>query len=416
MKHDKPDFIKSYVQFIYVMKVLASHCNRNTITLKSQYIIVPNMKHCILILTSLFALFFISCNSQTASEIFYDENDYNTVREIQSFENKLFILGWHFIKEGATEKTTSILCLDTSLNKLWDKHYGNLKSDEEFKSFSITKDGSLFVAGSNNNLKSAILLKINQKGELIWRKEYNSINSFENLEIYNNNSIIIVGTKRFTDTDFLKDSSVIQKLDLQGNVIWTKPICPDLGLRFMKLTNDKIIFCTNAGFYSGGYPDSKLFCLDQNGQIAWTYNLDLKNTGIDKGVKAINLKIDNNNKDIYALCQSHNVYITTMSLFKFNLSGQKTDSYTIDLSTLKSKENNHDKYFLFTGLNINAYKQEPFQIVIRKDSQNNPYFSSASADNQLINFIELNHKTYIIANKGELEKHHSAWQVLKLDK
>lgn len=136
------------------------------------------IKQSIFILLFTFNFVFTSCNSQTKSKSFYDENNFNTTKQIKSFDNKLFILGQHFVKEDTVEHTTSILCLDTSLNKLWDRHYGNYNSDERFESFSIAKNGSIFIAGYNTNSKHALLLKIDQKGRLIWRKEFNSVNAF----------------------------------------------------------------------------------------------------------------------------------------------------------------------------------------------------------------------------------------------
>jgi len=371
------------------------------------------MKQITLILTSALSLFFASCNNQTASKIFYQENNYNTTKEIKSFDNKLFILGQHFTKEDTIQHTTTILCLDTSLKKLWDKHFGNVHSKERFESFSIGKDGNIYVGGYNENLKSALLLKINQKGEMIWRKKFNSINSFNNVEVYNDSFIIVAGTKHFSDAELIKDTSVIQKMDLNGTPVWTKSICLDNGIRFLKLANDKIMFCTN-GIYNSTYLNSKLFCLNQNGEIEWEYNLDLANTAIDNGVKAINLKIDNN-KEIYVLCQSHNMYNTAMTLFKFDLLGRKINTYKIDLANLPDKKNNKDRPFLVTGLNVSVFNKEPYQIIIRKDKQNNPFFSSTSANNQLIDFTELNNKIFTIANTGELDKHLSEWQISKLD-
>lgn len=369
------------------------------------------MKQITLILTSALYLFFVSCNSKTVSKTFYDENSFNTTKEIKSFENKLFILGQHFIKEDTIEHTTSILCLDTSLNKLWDRHYGSVNSDERFESFSITKDGNIFIAGYNSNSKSALLLKINQKGQMIWRKEFNSVNAFYNVAVYNENYLIVAGRKQFSNTGLYRDSSFIQKMDLNANVIWTKSICLTLPApNFLKLIDDKIIFCANTYFNNSYYPNGKLFCLNENGLTEWTYDLDVNSTAIDKGVNINNLKIDHNN-GIYVLCQSFGK--ADMALIKFSSSGQKINTYRANIETLKNNANNEDEVFLYTGLDLVADDKAPVTIIIKESSRNVPYFTSIDVDRQNIDFIKIKDKVYTIANEGELSNHYSNWLIEK---
>lgn len=359
-------------------------------------------------------LLLTSCYSQNVSKTFYEENENNTVKEIKYHNNKIFILGQHFTKNDTLLQTTSILCLDSYLNKLWDKNYGNQKLNERFVSFSVTKEGNLYVAGYNGKTKSALLLKINQLGEQIWKKEYNSLEKFDKIEIYNDSSIILLGYKHFSDTQLYQDSSVIVKMDLNGNTFWSKSITLGSYGGYIKIAKDKVIFCTNTSNYIGRYPDSKLFCINQNGQIDWTFNLDLKNTTIDNGVNAINLKIENK-KDIYILCKSHNMYNNSIVLFKFDTLGSLLNSIKIDFSKLPEKENSKDAVFLLSDFILNRNKEEPYQILLRKNKKNYPYFSSSIGNLHLIDFIETKNSIYSISNIS-LGKNYLAWHISKVKK
>ncbi|MFC0779506.1 hypothetical protein [Flavobacterium sp. HJSW_4] len=352
------------------------------------------------------------CNSQSNSRFFYDESNYNTTKEIKSFDNKLFVLGQHFLKKDSVQHVTSILCTDTALNKIWDKHLGNYDADERFESFSLDPDGNLFLSGYNGKQKSALLSKLSTTGELQWKKEFNNITSFNNLEIYNNNSLIIAGTKSFPNSAVTTDSTVISKTDFNGNILWTKTICPDIGLRFLKLLGDKIILCVNTTNSPVSFPISKLFCLNQNGEIEWSYDLDLKNTAIDFGVKSIKLKIVDD-QNILVLCQSHNSRNPILVLQKFDQSGKKISSYKVEHTELTKTENLNDKVVLLTGLSYFVYGKKPLQIILKEDEKKEPYFCLTETVDHLIDFVTINNERYLIANKLDLEKHFSKWQISK---
>lgn len=380
------------------------------------------MKQHILFLTILFSVICLSCNSQTQKAMFYDENNNNTTKEIKSYDNKLFILGQHFFEDGDIQRTSTILCIDTALNKIWDRHLGNYSTKERFEHFTIDNTGNIFITGYVEESKSTLLLKLNTKGEIIWRKEFKDLTSFNNVESYNDSSLIIAGAKRFSDTEIEQDSLYVQKLNYNGEIIWSTALCFKHIDAFLGLAKDKIIVCSNAGRYDpySYFPASKLICLNQDGTIDWTYDLNLTNTNIDKGVNALNMKILDN-ETIYVLCMSLNPYIGNMTLFNFSLAGEKRETILVDVSTLENIADNKDSLFLFTRKSLFRYDREKRkdveeQMIIRKDSKNTPYFTLTDAENSLVDFIELNNTIYMIGNNGDLANNYSRWVVLKENK
>ena len=368
-----------------------------------------------LFLTTIFSLtILISCTSQSSDGIFYDDNNTNRTKEIESFNNQLYLLGQHNFKENDIERTTSILCIDTSFKKIWDIHFGNNKTDERFENFTIDKQGNLYVTGHNSNSTSALLIKTNSSGQTIWKKEFKNIVSLNQIKLIDDKSIIVAGIKRFSETEIIRDSSFIQKIDSSGNAIWNTPICKDGGLRFLELSNDKIIFCLNAGAFNGQYPNSRLYCLTQNGKIEWSKDLDLTATGIDLGVKAINLKVDNTGT-INVLVQSHNSYSPKMQLVQYDTIGNKLKSILCDIQSLNTNNKVQDRIYLYTGLNLSTPKSSSNGLVIKKDNFGNFYFTLIPTDGKTIyhDFIELNNSFYIISDVVDNDKHTSKWKITK---
>jgi hypothetical protein len=370
-----------------------------------------------IVLFTLIASFVSACDSTSPGKTFYDENNYNTVKEIKSFNNQLFILGQHFSKEGSIQHTTSLLCLDTLLNRVWDKHLGDVNAKEWFESFSINSKGEIFLAGYNEQSKSALLLKLNVKGETAWRKEYAAVHAFTNIEVYNDTALIVAATKKYPVQTWTQDSCFIQKLDPNGNVVWTRTASIlNNPPGFLKMAKDKIIFFTNIGIDNNSpAPISKLICLDQSGNTDWVFNLTPTITEMTSGAKAINLKVAGNGQ-IYTLCQSNDM--RSMALLTFDLTGQQGKTYQPELANLPTDKMNgkDDDILMFTGFNVDLYKKDPIQVIVKKDKQQQPYFAATATGNQLIDLVTINNSVYKIANTGDLGNHLSAWQVIKTSK
>lgn len=236
---------------------------------------------------------------------------------------------------------------------------------------------------------------------------------FYNIEVYDDNSLIVAGSKHFSDTGLYQDSSFVQKMDLNANIIWTKQLCltPPTP-NFLKLVDGKIIFCATTNSDNSYYPNSKLFCLNGSGETEWGHKFYLSNAIIDKGVKAIKLKIQDS-KNIYVLCQSYGD--PHLELFKFDLSGRKINTYQANISGLKNNlaDKSKNRIFLYTGMVLAVDDKKPIKIVIKETSKNVPYFTTTDADQKFVDYARMNGKIYSIADEGELSRHYSNWLVEK---
>ena len=374
------------------------------------------MKQNLVIATIFILTILTSCKSQNSDGVFYDENNTNRTKEIQTFNNQLYVLGQHNFTDKNIERTTSILCIDTLFKKIWDIHFGDNKNDERFENFGMDKQGNLYITGHNSNSKSSLLIKTNSNGQTIWRKEFQNIVSLNQIKFINDTSIIVAGTNRFSETEIIRDSSFIQKIDSSGNTIWKTPICKDGGLRFLELSENKIIFCLNAGIFNGQYPNSKCFILNENGEIEKSVDLDQASTGIDLGVKVIQLKINKRNK-IAILCLSHNPRNLKMQLIQLDNNGNKFATLEYGDKNLNSNTKESDKLFMNSGMNISGGGKKPTTIVVKESNNGELYFTQLETDNKtsFTNSIELNNKIYTIGDINDFEKHTSKWKVTKTE-
>ena len=362
-------------------------------------------------------LIFLSCKSQNSDGVFYNENNTNRTKGILTYNNYLYILGQHNFTDKDVERTSTVLCIDTSFKKIWDIHLGDSKTDERFVNFAIDKQGNLYITGHNSITKSALLIKTNSTGQTIWRKEFKDINGLNEIKLINDTSIIVAGTYLSLNPEITRDIAFVQKIDSSGIVIWRTPISNDGGLRFLELLDGKIIFCLNAGIFNGFYPNSKFLILDQNGVIKNNIDLDLESTGIELGVKVVQLKITSRNK-IAILCHSHNNRNIKMQLIQFENNGNK-------LSTLKYGDKNQeiiyspdDKLFINSGLNISGEGIKASTIVINENKEQKLYFTQSDKfiKTKFTGSIILNNTLYTIGDIFDLEKNTAMWKVEKCNR
>jgi tetratricopeptide (TPR) repeat protein len=130
--------------------------------------------------------------------------------------------------DSPSNKNIYLVRCDASGNKIWDKHIGSSQTIEEAKAIMATKDGNFFVLGNSMNLNTKpneepnndiILLKINEKGELLWQKSYGTASNDEaNGFTSTEEGLVIVGATE----DKGRWDMYLLALDDQGNELWSK--------------------------------------------------------------------------------------------------------------------------------------------------------------------------------------------------
>jgi hypothetical protein len=362
-----------------------------------------------------FLILLNACNSKKNEKLFFDENNTNRTKEILAYNNDLYIIGQHNFTQNNIEKTSSVLCIDTNFNKKWEIHLGDNKTNERFQNFAIDKLGNLYITGNISSLNTSVIIKANTTGQIIWRKEFENINSLNQIKLLNDSSLIIAGTKRLSETDLLNDSSFIQKIDTNGNTIWKTPICKDIGLRFLEIQNTKIIFCLNAGIFNGVYPNSKLFILNENGVIEKAMDLDFATTGIDLGVKVLKLQINESN-EITILLNSYNNRNTNMQLVEYDMLGNYKRTIAFNPKNKVAESDLSDKLYLNTGLVVSGRGEKPATILLKQKINGEIYFTTEWETEKNFSFtgsILLKDKTYTIGDINNYEKFSAIWRISK---
>ncbi len=140
---------------------------------------------------------------------------------------------------------------------IWQKNFGNFINKNIIGADVITqtKDGNYFIVGSNNYY--TWLLKMDEQGDTLWTKQYQSL--------YNRFSVLIANISDGY-LIFSYQGSLVTKIDEQGNLIWTKNIPVTYGsIRICK--DEGYIFVSNYQVSAKVY--TKIQKLDKDLNFLW---------------------------------------------------------------------------------------------------------------------------------------------------
>lgn len=110
-------------------------------------------------------------------------------------------------------RVTYLIRLDENGDSLWSKSFGGELDQYGLGCFEYT-DGSIYSVSANrysSTFISAIIIKTDQEGNLIWKKNYDRespVHIGYKIQKLNDNNILLFG------------GSIISKIDTAGNVIW----------------------------------------------------------------------------------------------------------------------------------------------------------------------------------------------------
>ncbi|MCX8031113.1 MAG: hypothetical protein N3A59_06000 [Thermodesulfovibrionales bacterium] len=143
----------------------------------------------------------------------------------KTFDNGFIIAGITY-SYGAGLSDALVLKTDQRGNLLWYKTYGGLRSDTA-NSIKQTSDGGFIVAGSTfsygNGLSDAWILKLNPQGDLLWHKTYGEAYRDEayNIKETTDKGYIIAG---YTSESLDNINFWVFKTDIRGTLLWQKKL------------------------------------------------------------------------------------------------------------------------------------------------------------------------------------------------
>ncbi len=178
-----------------------------------------------------------------------------------------------------------LVCYDKNGNLLWQNSWGGNQIDFVYGLTNLD-DNSFVLFGNTNSTdikelegdtnESAILLKYNYDGELLWKNVWggNDYDNFDKVYVTSDDSFIVSGTSKSSNIDWLSvdrlSNEILFKYDKNGNVLWKKNI--DLN---SKITINDIVLLSDDSFVVGGHIDAQedndlfLAKFDKNANLLW---------------------------------------------------------------------------------------------------------------------------------------------------
>ena len=212
---------------------------------------------------------------------------------------------WNHI--GATNTQDGIIAkIDDNGDVIWSKNYGG-NASETFNSLIQTDEGYIVVGhsngGSNNlggigkeweaiGLNDAIVIKVDNNGDVIWGKNYggNLNDYFTDIVVTTDGGLLATGYSFGTSSNIVGNNwghegnesttdGIVVRLDREGKVLWSKNYGSDFNdfFRSVVKTQDGYIIGGNSlgvstNWTNEGNSDGIVLVLDENGQVVWGNN------------------------------------------------------------------------------------------------------------------------------------------------
>ncbi len=195
--------------------------------------------------------------------------------DIKKMSNGDFILSGTTNSSGEGDKDIFVLRVDSDGNLLWSKTYGEWSWEQPRGKAIEASNGDIIVIATTQSIgaggKDALFLRISSTGSLLINKTYgNQDNDWEHDYVQMNNGDIVV-SGRFNHSN---DGSfgTLLKVDEYGNLIWAKTyntsgFCKFIRLR--KTENDNLIAAGRIDSYGAGGTDVFVAKIDGNGNLLW---------------------------------------------------------------------------------------------------------------------------------------------------
>ena len=168
------------------------------------------------------------------------------------------------------------LKLDFQGEVKWIMGYGDSKEDS-LKAVARAADGGYYFTGyyypKDRNDSDMVILKVDKKGNLKWRKLINDKEDDEGWGIIglDDGGCIAVGLS--FDTDINKNNARVVRLDADGNVVWNKAFGGDKNDEAKAIVKawegDGYVVLGNTQSFGEGMHDMWVFKLDKDGNVKW---------------------------------------------------------------------------------------------------------------------------------------------------
>lgn len=167
-----------------------------------------------------------------------------------------------------------IVKTDSQGEEEWNTTWGGNSLEQCGHTIIETKDNCYIVSGLTYSFSSGIsydafLLKIDENGNEVWNKTYNSLGEehFWDVELTSDGGYILAGLTRNTTSH----NAWIVKTDDQGNIMWDKKFGPaNQALDIIEADDGGYVFiCEAEETCFSGYLNSWLIKIDHNGNKEW---------------------------------------------------------------------------------------------------------------------------------------------------
>lgn len=230
-------------------------------------------------LITLIALFFLVFKNANGQEFFklLGGNNQEVGISLIELSNGDLLSGATTESFGAGGKDILLTRVDNSGNILWSKTYG-FNDDEDGRPINLIEfsNGDIFCSfftTSFSQNRSSILLRLDANGNIIWQKEFNSgsgsITDFSRNGVMDNAGNLYIASTMNSQMFGSGDAS-ITKFDPSGNLIWSKIIGVSLNDHMWDiqyLPNGNLLLGMNSQGLGPGQRSSVFVEMDANGNI-----------------------------------------------------------------------------------------------------------------------------------------------------
>ncbi|WP_448520679.1 hypothetical protein [Rhodoflexus sp.] len=182
---------------------------------------------------------------------------------------------------GSMDMNFNIVKLDNNGAVVWDKNYGGQETEEAF-AICETRDGGFLVVGSSDSygggadMKDIWVVKLDKNGDRQWAKIYGEDDSIEEghsvIQLEDGSFVILANSTKITTG---KSDIILIKINEKGDQIWRR----EFGLPANSETGAQVIATKEGGFMIAGSKEVRvqskvtwnfwLIALDKDGSKVW---------------------------------------------------------------------------------------------------------------------------------------------------